>query len=126
MSQIWINFLHMSAKLPEDAAKSDSKQALIELESAAISYAGKVTAFDILTYVVVAAIGIMGALWLTAYFAPTLFAGIPVLVSFCASMNWIFPLSCAVFFASAGLARIFTIFHERKTEELEALKKKGG
>jgi hypothetical protein len=113
---------HVGAKSPEDVAKSDRQHqhALAELESSAILHAKRVTAFNILTYVVAAVIGIMGVLWLVVYFVPTLFAGIPVLISFCASMNWLFPLSCTIFFASAVLAQASKIFHERKCEEITA------
>jgi hypothetical protein len=93
-----------------------------QLELEVVSYAGKVTGFNVLTGVVLAIIGTMGALWLANYFVPALLVGVPVLVSFCAAMNWLFPLSCAIFFLSAALSRIFKICLEKKREEAAALK----
>jgi uncharacterized membrane protein (DUF485 family) len=107
----------------EDTAKADRQQALAELKSGAVSHAGRATAFHMLTIVVGVVIGIMGVLWLIVYFAPTLFAAVPVIISFCASTNWLFPLACSVFFASAVLAQIFAVLLERKKEEIAALEK---
>ncbi|MDR2677737.1 MAG: hypothetical protein LBB26_04235 [Puniceicoccales bacterium] len=115
--------LRVSSPLVEEAAKPDPEQTRAELEASAVLYAKRVTAFNVLTYVVVAVIGILGTFWLIAYFVPALIAGVPVLVSLCVAMRWLGPLLCAMFFASAMLAQSFTILHERKSEELAALKK---
>ncbi|MDR2341306.1 MAG: hypothetical protein LBD72_03190 [Puniceicoccales bacterium] len=114
----------MGVLVSDDTASAERGESLAELETITGLYAKKVTSFNMLSSVIAACIGIMGVLWLVAYIAPTLFNGIPILLSFCGVMNWVFPISSSVFFLCAALARVFTILNERMAEKVAALQKK--
>ncbi|MDR1456619.1 MAG: hypothetical protein LBI34_00975 [Puniceicoccales bacterium] len=112
----------MVAGLSEDEA-ANTRQTLDDLKSDAVSYAGKVTGFGILTTVIATLIGTSGAAWLMDRFFQSFFAEIPVFISFCVAMDWIFPLLCSLFFASAALVQILKVFLKKKLEAIAVLEK---